>query len=233
MAVKLKLILEPVPWLLVAKTIIFGTVWYFLPFWVFLLVSLYFYFSPAFQSGRFLPLFLVILYLASTNEPSIWLAILFSLIFYLTIGIKDLIFIDRKTPYTILIYTLLLLLFINFWKIYPTWNSKTLLRSILLPITFFFLTKDYLTEWGEFEKRRKNLILGLASFFVWQFSLAILFLPLNQFYSPLILFVISLIFLEIMPDYLNNTLTMQKKLIAFSLLFVLITLIVGLLEVEI
>lgn len=230
MAAKLKSILEPVPWLLVAKAIVFSAAWYFLPFWVFLIVASYFYFFPIFQSGKFLASFLITVYLAFLNEPNIWLAILLGLVFYLTIGIKDLIFVNRKISYTILIFTLFLLFTLTFWKINSFWDSNLLLKSVLLPIVFFLLTKNYLDEREEFESKRKFLILGLTSLFVWQFALVIIFLPLNRFYSSLILLAEAMIFLEIMPDYLNKNLDKRKKLTFFSLLFILIILILGFLE---
>lgn len=233
MAVRLKSISELAPWSLVVKTIIFSAAWYFLPFWVFLLISLYFYFSPAFQSGRFLPPLLTTLYLAFVNQPTTWFAILFGLIFYLTVGIKDLTFINRKEPYAILICVLLFLLLTNFWSADFLWHGNVLLKSTIIPLVFFFLVKDYLNEWGRFEPKQKFLILSLASFLIWQFSLALLFLPLNLIYLPLILLIVSIMFLEIIPDYLNGKLTKQKRLAIFSLLCVLIIFILGSLELKI
>ena len=99
MAGKLKSALGRIPWSLLLRAGLAGGGWLYFPFPVFVLACLLIYSRPAFNFSKFLHLFLALLFLAFVVPHSAVNAILLSLIFYLLLGIKELVFIERGDIY--------------------------------------------------------------------------------------------------------------------------------------
>lgn len=249
MVAKLESILGPIPWSLVLKAALTGIVWYFLPLWVFFLAAFYFYLTPLFEPKKFAVPFLIFLYLAASNSPSLWFAVFLAVIFYLMLGVKDLILINRSALYEVMVLLILFALFFNFFVTTSGWNDSGVFLAALIPSAAFFLLfgglVDYLppafppekagtetsqisqSESGESGKRKKLLVIGLSSFLVWQLALAIIFLPLNFVFASILWFVPVLLLTEIVPDYLRGTLSRQRIMSAFAAFFVVIVVILG------
>src|ERR1700735_5015882 len=114
---KLKSISKQIHWSLLAKAAIFALGWFFLPFWLFLLLALYLYFFPFFQSRKLLGApFLGLLALTFIGPASFFMAIVFGLLFYYLLLIKDLVLIDRKAAYELFAFVLLFFFLRSFYE---------------------------------------------------------------------------------------------------------------------
>src|SRR2546422_648850 len=116
METKLKLISKRIHWSLALKAGGVAAAWYFLPRWAFLFVVLYFYFVPIFHPWKlFLP-FLTFLFLVfnefvvpagQSQLSQIGFAAIIAVFFYVILGIKDLVLIDRRSAYDGLVLALI------------------------------------------------------------------------------------------------------------------------------
>src|ERR1700722_12935955 len=103
MVEKLKSISKQIHWSLLARAALFALFWFFLPFWLFFLLALYLYFIPFFQE-RTLPVpFFILLLLTFIESPGIFFAVIFGLLFYYLLLIKNLVLIDRKSGYELFV----------------------------------------------------------------------------------------------------------------------------------
>lgn len=67
----------------------------------------------------------------------------------------------------------------------------------------------------------------IVAFLVWEFMLALLFVPLNFLYQSMLLLLATTILFEITLDYLGGRLTRRRTLINFSTFLVLAVIILG------
>jgi len=233
MAIKLKSILGRIHWSLVLRAVIFSLAWFLLPFWIFLLIAAYFYFYPFFRPLTLaLPFFLLVIFAAIENQ-SLPLAVFFAVVFYLILGIKDLILINRKPIYEILVLLLSFLMFVRFFAQFDGWaGAGAPLCGLAAAAVFVFLSRGFLRYETSLEEeaargKHRGVALGLVGILLWQFSLAILFLPINFLYQAAILFLLATTGLEFASDYLSNRLTRQRTLTNFSVLLGVLVIILG------
>ena len=95
MAARLRLVHELIPWSLVIKGVLFAAAWFFLPFWLFVVAAAFLFFRPPFQGARFFPIFLFLLWLTSVLSPQPREIFFVSALFLVSLGIKNLVFVDR------------------------------------------------------------------------------------------------------------------------------------------
>lgn len=232
METKLKSIFGRIHWSLALKAAIFSLGWFFLPFWAFLLIALYFYFSPLFRPLTLaLPFSLLILF-AAAEPKGVPLAVFFAVLFYLILGIKDLILINRKESYEALVLLLSFLMFVTFFvRLDGGIDLRALPYSLATVTAFVFLALCFLRYDLGFEeknvRRRRNIALGLTGILLWQISLAALFLPINFLYQAAILFLAAAMALTLMADYFANRLSRQRILVDFSIALVVLVFILG------
>lgn len=227
MAEKLRLILKRTPWSLVARAVVVSILWLRFPFWLFGFVSLSFYFFPFFRPAAFLLPFVLMLALAAILTPNGIAALLLGTIFFLILGIKDLIFIKREQAYKLAIALLLFLVFLNFFAYFENWQRPlTFFWSLVMSALFFFLAKGLFDYGGAgVDWKKKLFVLGMGTLLVWQISFAVLFLPMHFFSQAVFLLVVAVVFLEISLDYLRGRLGKEKimgEIISFVLLTTLI-----------
>lgn len=234
MAAKLKSILERIPSSLLLRAIVFGAAWFWLPFWLFLIVALYLYLVPLFRPAKLALPFLILLVFAAVEPPNVWLAVLFSVLFYLILGIKDLILIERRSAYEVLVLLTLFLMTMKFFFRFDSWGSNAaFFYAILFGAVSFFLVRGFL-DYCELPApaeadagKRRNIFVGFLTLTVWQFSLASLFLPLNFWYQSAIVFLAAAVFLELGIDYLGKKLGRRASLLSFSVFFAALVIILG------
>ena len=229
MATKLKSTIRRIPWSLVLRAGIFGFGWFLLPYEIFFLGALYLYFIPMFQPRKLaLPFFLLLLF-SYIETPSLWSAILMSAAFYLVLGVKDLILIDRVSAYELLI---LLIVFLGGFQLFSSLDSSVGAYGLLVPIiwsgVFFFLFRNFLyypedspSFFGGVLRERGIWVGAIASFLFWQYLLFLLVLPLNFFYQTALLFIVALLFFEILPYYVRGNLSRERILANLSVSFFL------------
>lgn len=120
MAARLRSISRRIHWSLLLKAAIFAAAWLFLPFWMFVLAALYLYYVPWFKPGKLALPFFALLLLAYLQPVSplaagLWFALIFGAIFYCTMLVKDLLVLDRRSLYEIIILALSFFLLRDFY----------------------------------------------------------------------------------------------------------------------
>src|SRR3990167_4928161 len=201
MAAKLSSISRTIPWSLLLRAGIFGAAWLLLPFWLFFLAALILYFLPVFQPLRLILPFALTVFFAGILSPNFWAAALFAALFFLILGIKNLTLVNRMAAYETALFLLLFLAYLNLFFHFP--NSG---RTAALYATFP-------KEWSP---RHQAVIFGLAGLLVWQWTWAVLFLPLNPFYQTALLFLFPAVLPRMFLDHLAAELGRRRILGYFS-----------------
>lgn len=129
MAEKLKSILERAHWSSILRAAVFAAAWLFLPWWLFLLVAAYCYFFHFFQPWKTFVAFLCLLALTVAQSPSPLFALVFGVVFYYILLIKDLIVIDRRSAYEVLVLALSFFLIRDFFRGFHALNGNALFWS--------------------------------------------------------------------------------------------------------
>ena len=191
MAVKLRSILRSIPWFLIFKAAVFGAAWLFLPFWLFLLIALYLYFFPPFQIFSLGLPFLFTIASAAVFERGLVMGAFLGLIFYLILGIKDLVFIKRVPAYKVMTVALIFLITSGFFHRFSNWGSLSVtFWSFVFAAIFFLLIKN-LVNYEEFSSLRtfragrseKLLGFGILGLLGLELAFLLLFLPFSFYYQ--------------------------------------------------
>ena len=183
MVEKLKSILRRIPWSLALKAFVFGISWLLLPMWVFVFVALCSYLFPLFQSFKFASHFIVLLVLAISTDPSLSAAIFLSAVFYLLLGLKDFLFINRRATYEALILLFVFAISIRFYSLADHWSIPAFFLAFFLGGLFFLLSREFpryagVASEGVFSFRW-SIALFILSLLLAQLLVGILVLPLN------------------------------------------------------
>lgn len=219
---------------LALKAALLAAAWLILPGWFFLLLSFYFYFVPIFHPWKvFLP-FLCFLFLAFNGPVNFGFAVILAVLFYIILGIKDLIFIDRRSAYNNLVLVLIFLLDIWFFSSFfgDSVGRLGIVSIFLLSAISCLLYREFLT-YGKSDLSgagfagRVNLALGLAWLIISQISLAVIFLPVNFLYQTALIFFLSAAFLGLVSTYLSETISREMILMNFSVVFVFLVIALG------
>ncbi len=232
MVEKLRSILKQIPWSLVLRACIFGAGWLLFPFWTFLLIALYFYLFPFFQPVKFVFHFAVLIFFMATMSPGFAAALLFSVVFYLLLGLKDFRFIDRRSTYEAALFLFVIMLASRFYFFFGVWQMTfSVFYALLFGLLFFFLSRGL---WGysaaSFElalENRSRVSRFTLAILLCQLMFGIAVLPLNFLYQASIFFIVAAILIESVFDYLYGALTSRRLLVDFSILFVAIAIILG------
>lgn len=234
METRLRFILKRIHWSLALKALALAAFWLFLPGWAFLVLSLYFYFVPVFHPWRiFLP-FLAFLFLAFASPMNFGFALTLAALFYMILGIKDLIFIDRKSVYEMLVFILVFLLQIWFFaNLGDLPNSVSLSSAFLLSAVSCLLYRESLSYGNDLwfaagPNKNGKAALWLIWLLISQVSLAALFLPLHFLYQSALAFFLSAILFGLLSLYVNDVITRARVLLYFSASFVFLVTLLGL-----
>jgi len=232
MEAKLGSILKTTHWSLLLKAAVFGLSWRIFPFPIFLLVALGLYLIPLFEPGKLILPFFLTLCLSAVLVPSFWAALVLAALFFFIMGIKDLILVNRGSAYETLTFLLLFLALLNFFARFDSWDSfLALVFASVLAIVFGFLLRgavNYSLSFPEEKDRKKtDILVSLAAFLFWQAEITLLFLPLNFFYQTALLFLATVILVEIVIDHFSGSLTRAKMLSYFSFLFAFVAVILA------
>ena len=214
---------------LLLKAGILSAGWLLLPFWLFVVLALGFYFIPLFQPFRLWLPYLAALFLSGIISPNIWTAALLGILFFLILGIKDLILISRFSAYETLVYLLLFVIFLNYFSRFGNMDTLAgILWALAIAFLSFFLLRGFKTWSGSGEPgRREGLAAGLIALLVWQVILAALFLPLNFFYQTAITLLTTVILAGLFIKYKEDKLDQQTLLMGFSMFFALLAFVLA------
>jgi hypothetical protein len=228
---KLKSISKRIHWSSLLKAAIFAIVWFWLPWWLFLLVALYFYFVPLAGSAKVVLPFLVLLFISLFEGPSIAFALIFAILFYYILLVKDLLIIDRRDAYEILVLVLTYLLLRTFFmKSGGDFGGLSFFYSFFIAAIFSFMLSSFIGNFSDAFKDTKPFrrMIGWASFIIiWQLLIIGLFLPLDFVYQSAIVFLISMVFIDLMPSYIFGDLSRTKTLVTSTTIFALLVIIIS------
>jgi hypothetical protein len=230
MAAKLRLISKTIPWSLLGKSLVAAAVWLVLPYWLFLIPAVGFYFIPFFEPRRLLLPFLLFLVFAALLPRGFSSALLLALVFFLIIGTKNLVLVDRAAAYETLFFVLFFLAAAAFFGDFQSPSGRIFAASAGAALVFALLLKNFLgysPKFAALAGREKLLITGLAGIIVWQWLLAILFLPMNRFYQTALLFLGGAVLAELLFAYVSGSLEKKKLLAWFSVFFAAVAMILA------
>ena len=226
---KLKLILKRIHWSLVLKAAIFAVAWFALPLWLFLPVAFILYFKPIPGSAKVVLPFLVLLFLTLFEGPSVYFAIIFGILFYFVLVIKDLLIIDRRSAYEVLVLILSYLLFRGFFiKSGGDFGGWSLLFSCFIAAVFGFMVSGFISNFSDAfrdEKPFRRMVSWIMFILMWQLLLVGLFLPLDFIYQSAIVFLVAMVFIDMIPAYIFGELSRTKTIITSSVIFTLLAII--------
>src|SRR5579862_8591132 len=231
MAAKLKSTLKQVRWSLVLRAAFFALSWFVAPFWFFVLVALYLYFVPWFQAGKFVVPFFMLMILAFLEPTGFLFALILGVIFYFLLFIKDLLVIDRRSAYELIVIALTFFILRDFFVRFQNGFGGAAIWYTLLPAAAIgLLVHSFIKCFaeGSHALSRKYPAGLLATVITWQFLILGLFLPLDFIYQSTIIFLATVLIIDLIPEYcLEGSVSRQKVLVASSTIFVLLVLMLG------
>jgi hypothetical protein len=204
----------------ILKAAVFGLSWFLLPFWLFLLVAFYLYFVPVAQSGSMIVPFAALLVLSAVEPVTLWGILIFGAMFFYVLLIKDLLLIDRKSAYEMLVFAVVFFLLKDFYmKLGGEFGGWTLFYSFLCAAAIGLLMAGFIgfseekgTSFARLRRPTGMLIFLLS----WQFLIAGLFLPTDFIYQSVIVFVAEIPLIDLVPACFSRGLTRAKALVASS-----------------
>ena len=235
MAEKLRSILRRISWSSVLKAVLFAVAWWALPFWLFLLIALYLYFVPMTGVEKVSVPFFVLLLITLLQKQSIVFAVIFGVVFYFLLLVKDLIIIDRRSAYEIVMLVLSYLLvrgfFLNVGGSFGWWSltdSAVAAAAVSALVGNFVKNFSVVPEDSVRDARSFRRMLGWMTFLLtWQLLIVGLFLPLNFLYQSAIIFLVAVIILDLVPQYVFGELTRVKVLATGTVLFALLVIVLS------
>jgi hypothetical protein len=205
MAEKLKSISRQIHWSLLLRAALFALAWFFLPFWLFLLVALYLYLIPFFNSRRLFWPFFALLVLTYLEPGNLVYLIFFAAFFYYLLLIKNLLLIDRKSAYELLVLALSFFLIRSFYEQLGTGllTAASLWYGFLLAVLIGFLVGSFIRYFSENAGKDpvRRLSAWLVFILVWQFLSLGLFLPLDFVYQSAVVFLASVLVIDLVPEH--------------------------------
>ena len=234
---KLKLILKRIHWSSLLKAGVFGLAWLLLPFWIFFLVALYLYFVPWFQVGRLILPFFVLLLLSYVQTSGFFFALIFAAAFYLMLLVKDLLILDRRSAYEILILAFTFFLLRDFYMRFNEGiGGAAIFYAFLTAAVVALLMRSFVNSFAfeganepaqpHFPLRRATGV-WLSFLLLAQILIAGLFLPLDFIYQSTIVFLIAVLFIDLTAEYLLTGLTKNKTLGVASTVFALLVIVLS------
>ncbi len=193
---------------------------------IFLAAAFYFYFRPTLNSRQFFYSFLVLILLALlfvvSNSLFIFpMCLLFGVIFFFMIGIKNMIFRHRSAIYYLLNTILFLMLFAFFFS--SDKFNLFLVKYLLLFFAIFMLFREFINfsvpEASSYHKN--NLISAGVAYLISQFVWIIALFPFNFLNASSLVLLILLILEDFSVNYFSGTMNRQIILRNITMFLVL------------
>jgi hypothetical protein len=230
MVEKLKSISRQTHWSLVVRAIIFALAWFFTPFWLFAMIAASLYFFPLFRPGKLFWPFVALLILGFLQPMSFLAFCLMGAAFYYLLLIKDLLLIDRKSAYELLLLGISFFLLRDFYQTLGNdFNGWVIWYSLLLAGLMGVLIHSFIRCFSEATEQKKLAgVVGWLSFmFFWQFLILGLFLPIDFTYQSTIVFLAGALAMDLVPSYYFGELSRSKMLATSTMMFALLVIVVA------
>lgn len=223
MEAKLKLVRALIPWSLVVRGAVFGGAWFFLPFLFFVAVATFLFLQPPFQAWRFSPVLFLILFLASMIPASFWAGLLLSILFSTTLGIKNLVLVDRELSAEVFLFVISFLLWFLLFTTQAVGDFAFFLVALgIIGIHLFLLQFLFKVSQAAVMATGFSFLLLLFGLLAFQLVWVISLLPLSAIFSALCLGLFAGIFWEFLLAYHLHLWDPQKtKAIVLGVLFLI------------
>ena len=200
MEVKLRSILRTTHWSLLLKAVVTGGLWLAtgsgLPGWVFILVALYCYLVPFFRVSSMLFPWTVLMVLSLMQPPTLFATLVFIVLFYCIVGIKELSLIRRFAIHRVVTLALLLVIFLHFFMLFPSWEgSLAFFGSCCIGIIVFI----FLQQLSRYHNK-EIIQAAVGGLIVWQMTIAMLIVPFSFLYQAAFLFLVATVLFEFLPE---------------------------------
>jgi hypothetical protein len=184
---------------------------------LYLLVAAIFYLKPALHIGKFFPSTVVLIstpfFVPRLSVYSeLLLVVGWGVMFFLLLGIKNLILLKRHNAYRflniIVVFALSIFLF----------RAFNIQKQITIFITFFFLLREACTGFIKSDRREAGLIAAVGALTLIEFGWAIFFLSANFIESATLLTLFYFVFYDIAFHYFSDVLSKEvvlRNLIVF------------------
>jgi hypothetical protein len=211
MAAKLTSISKQIHWSSLIRAAVFAAAWWYLPSWLFFIIACCIYFLPAFESGKNLWAFLVLLGVSLATPQSAFMAVLYGALCYYLLMIKDLLVIDRKSARAILAMALSFFLFREYFAIWHAGLSAgSLTWAWVVAFSFGALLNGVIAARRGKEiddhnnkgvsRLRRAAVFG-ATLILFEILVVCLFLPVDFIYQSIIVFLAAALLLDLVPAY--------------------------------
>lgn len=224
MVEKLKSISKGIHWSLAFKALLVAVAWVAFPEWMAWVLGGVFYFSSLFRA-RWMGLPLASAFvLAHFLGQSMPVGLGLGAIFFLILGLKELVFIDRRFVSTLMVFGILIMAGLLLYGDLDVWSPWMPIKTLLFAGLFYFLAKRFLLILEE-SSAKHSLALGVMSFILWEIATIAGFLPLDYLDQSALVIMIAFILFEWFLSYIEGKLKTNKILLYVSFLFILATLI--------
>lgn len=167
--------------------------------------------------------YLTMIGFAAILVPSAWTGFFFGAVFFLILGIKDLVLVNRGLAYQSLFYLIFFIASLNFFVRFDHFAREGILPASLALGAGFFLLGAPLARFVDpilTEDHRPTLYFALGGFLIWQWTWALVFLPLNFFYQAALLFVAVVFATQMLLEHLLGDFDRRRILLYFSVFFI-------------
>lgn len=225
MAERLKSITKGIRWSLLLKAALAGASWIYFPEWLGVTLVLFFYFSSFFRLKHLgVPFFSALIISHLLGQDALG-GIFLAASLFLILGLKELIFIDRRSAHMTLIFMILSFASFLLYENLDAWSAWFPIKSFLVAWLYFALVRGFLLEAEGGFPGNTILALGSLAFVLWEVATVMAFLPLDFLYHAGIVIFFMFVFFEWILEYSRGSLVKNKILLYVSLLFILVTLI--------
>lgn len=209
------------------RSIAVALAWLIFPRWVFMFLVLYFYFVPTFRAFALMIPFILFLFSSFIFPAGVLSSAFLGLLFFLIIGTKEFLFIEREEAYKGMIFLFLFVSFLGTFHVVAWWELSWLWLWILVAVGFLIVEFDALRHGyhaGNIEQslaaRRMRIAFVCIAFFIWQGGIVVSFLPINFFYQTILLFISVVALTETAIDYARDELSQRRLFMYFAVFFV-------------
>lgn len=191
------------------------------PVAIFIALAAIFYLRPIFQTFPFLISFLLLIILAlalTATFPAgrypLYLALIFSWLFYLLLGIKNVALVHRSQWYYLLHLSLFYGLMVLFFV--ANHGSGFFLKTFLLFLVSGWLIKEFLASLGKIHEPASRALTWTLAFFIAEAGWALSLLPIGFLHAAGVIIALIFIVEQTAREYLSRELTGRTTRINFA-----------------
>ncbi len=200
---------------------------FFWPF-VFIAAAAYMYFQPLFEWKKFIYSFLILLFYSwgsisffSNGLAATAAAIVFSLAFFVLLGVKNFSFLKRDNKLNVLCGFIYFLISAVFFAADKTGGFGFIFYFMISFAAFYGALKEFLDFFHpDFPKTRKSLIIAGSAFLIMELASAISFLPLGFLNASALVLLFVFILEDFISYHLKGTMNRQAILNNVTILIV-------------